>query len=899
MLAYFMQRSKLLKPSTMWSEYSKLRTTIYLNRKRQSEGYRGKKSKVFTKDEVHAFLKEANDETYLMLKVLLIVGISGACRRQELLQLSIKDIEDMGEFLKIQILETKTKVPREFTITPGNTWKMHCLAHPVGINTIGGAPKQIATSLGLKNPKEYTGHAFRRSSATLLAESGADTSILKRLGGWKSTNVAEGYVGASIQNKKKIAQMILGKDNTTTKLKTFNNEEEVEEMFKEIIDQISNEKTKLQEIVQLLIYVDSTKEVPLVVFIKFQVLATSEDGEYLPAGFQCCLFEDNEETHFYHKFTNENLFREFWEILETKVNEKLKEKKTKFVPILIVDFEKYSHCFLIRGLKHRDEVTIKGSVKTKVVSLIKTTIHTELKCLDFYKFLPRDSDYDSNRHEDIKKNVMDMVGIFEKIKKLCNRSELDLTNYSSLAQFAWDYMLEFRSKNAEEPIPILEDEDKIAFIAESMRGGLCDSPKRKAEANNRHVKNYNEHDQQTFIVSLDLNNAYGWAMSQNLPWDNFRWVDEKQFGDHYHVIHLKENDETGYIFEVDLEYPKELHDEHNDLPFCCVHSTARNEPRLELNLDEKKNYVILDQNLKQCLKYGLQLKKIHGVLQFTKKPWLKDYVYYNTRLRNNAQDLLERNFYKMLNIKVYGKLNERFDKHRDTKVITTAEDLRKYNPINVVRINEDVGLVEFNQEKTNSERPKFTAFAVLELSKMRMYEFHYDVMIKKYRDSLKLLRLSVDNLIYEIETKDFDKDLKSHPKLLIEFVPDGDLSKKTPEEVLGKMKDDSDGKIISKFYSTQYSNHFIRFVDGSCKKAVPQLTEQEKEKLTEEDFHKCIFDDNPIEVETVKTFTKECKVFKQKIRKVVVRPSDPKRYIKADKVNTLAKGHKDIPATSN
>ncbi|KAJ3618874.1 hypothetical protein MTP99_005676 [Tenebrio molitor] len=95
MLAYFMQRSKLLKPSTMWSE--------------QSEGYRGKKSKVFTKDEVHAFLKEANDETYLILKVLLIVGISGACRRQELLQLSIKDIEDMGEFLKIQILETKTK----------------------------------------------------------------------------------------------------------------------------------------------------------------------------------------------------------------------------------------------------------------------------------------------------------------------------------------------------------------------------------------------------------------------------------------------------------------------------------------------------------------------------------------------------------------------------------------------------------------------------------------------------------------------------------------------------------------------------------------------------------------------------------------------------------------------
>jgi integrase len=147
----------------------------------------------------------------------------------------------MGEFLKIQILETKTKVPREFTITPGNVSGLNllevfrrysslrskntrhqrffvgysyrlrkCIADPVGINTIGGAPKQM------KNPEEYTGHAFRRSSATLLAESGADTSILKGLGGWKSTNVAEGYVDASIQNKKKIAQMILGKDNTTS-----------------------------------------------------------------------------------------------------------------------------------------------------------------------------------------------------------------------------------------------------------------------------------------------------------------------------------------------------------------------------------------------------------------------------------------------------------------------------------------------------------------------------------------------------------------------------------------------------------------------------------------------------------------------------------------------------------
>jgi hypothetical protein len=145
--------------------------------------------------------------------------------------LSIKDIEDMGEFLKIQILETKTKVPREFTITPGNVSGLNLLEVFRRYSSLRSKNtrhqrffvgyRQIATFLGLKNPEEYTGHAFRRSSATLLAESGADTSILKRLGGWKSTNVAEGYVDASIQNKKKIAQMILGKDNTTSKALSF------------------------------------------------------------------------------------------------------------------------------------------------------------------------------------------------------------------------------------------------------------------------------------------------------------------------------------------------------------------------------------------------------------------------------------------------------------------------------------------------------------------------------------------------------------------------------------------------------------------------------------------------------------------------------------------------------
>lgn len=171
----------------------------------------------------------------------MIVGVSGACRREELTKLSTRDISDEGNFIKIRVEHTKTNIIREFTITDGNANFLtifrkysslrnsttdhdrffvsyrngKCTKQPVGVNTIGGIPKIIAEYLKLKNPEMYTGHCFRRSSATLLADSGASMSMLKRHGGWKSNVVAEGYVEDSIANKRIIANKILGNSTST------------------------------------------------------------------------------------------------------------------------------------------------------------------------------------------------------------------------------------------------------------------------------------------------------------------------------------------------------------------------------------------------------------------------------------------------------------------------------------------------------------------------------------------------------------------------------------------------------------------------------------------------------------------------------------------------------------
>lgn len=178
---------------------------------------------------------------------MLVVGIAGACRKSELTFLRVEDVTDEETYFRVNIPNTKTRVIREFVITPGDIEEVNfvdiirkyrnlrpknikhnrffvryrngkCGVQPVGINTIGQLPKMIAQMIGLPNCALFTGHCFRRSSATLLADSGANILKIKQHGGWKSNSVAEGYVENSIENKKIISCNILGETSNTNNI---------------------------------------------------------------------------------------------------------------------------------------------------------------------------------------------------------------------------------------------------------------------------------------------------------------------------------------------------------------------------------------------------------------------------------------------------------------------------------------------------------------------------------------------------------------------------------------------------------------------------------------------------------------------------------------------------------
>ena len=158
-------------------------------------------------------------------------------------------------------------------------------------------------------------------------------------------------------------------------------------------------------------------------------------------------------------------------------------------------------------------------------------------------------------------------------------------------------------------------------------------------------------------------------MCKPLPYRNFRWVKPVD-----NLLPKKKG--VGHIYEVDLEYPEYLHDLHNDYP-CAAEKIkvtddmlsdycneiknkfkicSGNVRKLIRTLRDKKNYVLHEENLKLYLSVGLKLKKVHRVLEFDEKPWLKEYIDFNTEKRKDFKNSFEKDFLKLMNNSVFGKL---------------------------------------------------------------------------------------------------------------------------------------------------------------------------------------------------------------------------------------------------
>ena len=216
------------------------------------------------------------------------------------------------------------------------------------------------------------------------------------------------------------------------------------------------------------------------------------------------------------------------------------------------------------------------------------------------------------------------------------------------------------------------------MVEKGIRGGINQEDKPYAKANNKYMKDlYNPDEGSIYSQYVDANSLYAWAMVQKLPMHGLKWKEAEDFTPEK-IDELVKKDKRGYLLEVDVEYPKELHENHNELPFLTERMNMGRVEKLVPNLKDKKRYVVQIKAMSQAFKHGLKLKKVHQVIEFQQSRWMKAYIMLNTKLRKYAKNEFEKDFFKLMNNSVFGKTMENIRNHKDMKLVTSDKKYLKY-----------------------------------------------------------------------------------------------------------------------------------------------------------------------------------------------------------------------------
>ena len=261
----------------------------------------------------------------------------------------------------------------------------------------------------------------------------------------------------------------------------------------------------------------------------------------------------------------------------------------------------------------------------------------------------------------VQSDTLLLADVFQNSRDMCIKDyELDPAHFLSLPGLAWQACL--RKTNIE--LELLTDYDMLLMVEEGIRGGICHSIHRYAKANNKYMKNYNNNEESPYIQYLDAINLYGWAISKNLPVNGFKWLDSDKINkiNEDFIKNYNENDNKRHILEVDVKYPKRLHELHSDLPFLSERMKIDKCNMLVCNLSNKKKYVTHINSLKQALNHGLKFKKIHRVIEFNQNKWVKLHIDMDTELRKAAKNDFEKDLFKLMNNSVFGKTMENIRK---------------------------------------------------------------------------------------------------------------------------------------------------------------------------------------------------------------------------------------------
>ena len=388
-------------------------------------------------------------------------------------------------------------------------------------------------------------------------------------------------------------------------------------------------------------------------------------------------------------------------------------------------------------------------------------------------------------------------------------------------------------------------------------------------------------------------------MSQKLPVNGFKWIENNEINEEL-IKNYDENNDKGYILEVDVKYPRKLHDLHGDLPFLPKRMKIDKCKKLVCNLRNKKKYVVHIKSLKQALNHGLKLKKVHRIIEFNQEAWLKPYINMNTELRKAAKDDFENNLFKLMNNSVFGKTMENIRKHRDIKLVTTDKNRNKLvsepNCHTINYISEDLSIIEMNKTKIKMKKPIYLGLSILEISKLLMYEFWYDYMKPKYNDNVKLCYMDTDSFVINIKTEDFYEDIANDVEKRFD-TSNYEVNRPLPtgknKKVIGLMKDELGGSITTEFVTLRPKTY--SYLTDDCKedkKAKGTTKCVIKRMIKFNDYKNCLLKDEVILKSQQRFISKKRDVYTENINKIALSNNDDKRIVSTDKITSYLYGYK-------
>jgi hypothetical protein len=511
----------------------------------------------------------------------------------------------------------------------------------------------------------------------------------------------------------------------------------------------------------------------------------------------------------------------------------------------------------------------------------------------------------------LKNDVMLLADVFEMFRDTSMKNYgLDPANYFTSPGMSWDALL----KKTGVELELLTDIDQHLFIERGIRGGISMVSKRYAKANNPECPDYDSTKPNSSILYLDANNQYGWAMSQRLPMRDFGWADDVTIET---VIETADDAETGYILEVDLEYPEDLHDAHSDYPLAPETMSVPEEwlskyqhglidkfnggkyfecDKLVPNLKNKEKYVVHYRNLKQYVKLGLKVTKIHRVLQFTQGAWMKSYIDFNTNLRAKTNNAFEKDFFKLMNNAVFGKTLENLRKRERIDLVTGLDDSNKLRKliadpafVSHKLFDNNLAAIHSITKTLKLNRPISVGMAVLDLSKLLMYNFYYNTIKKTYADKVQLLYTDTDSLLLQIETSNVYDDMLKNAKFYdtSDYPSNHRLYSTMNKKVVGKFKDECCGNPIIEFVGLRPKMYSIKMKDQEIKKAKGVSTRNLKHDMYVDCLQKR--DEMKHTMFGIKSDHHHMGLYK--CNKISLSPLDTKKFIMDDGVTTLAFGH--------